>query len=75
MENLLSILEDLHPDIDFETCTTLIDDGIIDSFDIVSIISEVNDVFDVVIPPEEIAPENFNSAQALYELIERLADE
>ncbi|MBR3808575.1 MAG: acyl carrier protein [Lachnospiraceae bacterium] len=75
MENLLSILEDLHPDVDFETCTTLIDDGIIDSFDIVSIISEVNDVFDVVIPPEEIAPENFNSAQALYELIERLADE
>ena len=53
----------------------MIDDGIIDSFDIVSIISEVNDVFDVVIPPEEIAPENFNSAQALYELIERLADE
>lgn len=75
MKNLLSILEDLHPDVDFETCTTLIDDGIIDSFDIVSIISEVNDVFDVVIPPEEIAPENFNSAQALYELIERLADE
>ena len=75
MENLLSILEDLHPDVDFETCTTLIDDGIIDSFDIVSIISEVNDVFDVVIPPEEIAPENFNSAQALFELIERLADE
>ena len=75
MKNLLRILEDLHPDVDFETCTTLIDDGIIDSFDIVSIISEVNDVFDVVIPPEEIAPENFNSAQALYELIERLADE
>ena len=75
MDELLEILEDLHPDVDFETCTTLIDDGIIDSFDIVSIISEVNDVFDVVIPPEEIAPENFNSAQALYELIERLADE
>lgn len=75
MDSLLSILEDLHPDVDFESCTTLIDDGIIDSFDIVSIISEINDVFDVIIPPEEIAPENFNSAQALYELIERLADE
>lgn len=75
MENLLSILEDLHPDVDFETCDTLIDDGIIDSFDIVSIISEVNDAYDVVIPPEEILPENFNSAQALFELIERLADE
>lgn len=75
MDSLLSILEDLHPDVDFESCTTLIDDGIIDSFDIVSIISEINDVFDVIIPPEEITPENFNSAQALYELIERLADE
>ena len=75
MKNLLSILEDLHPDVDFETCDTLIDDGIIDSFDIVSIISEVNDAYDVVIPPEEILPENFNSAQALFELIERLADE
>ena len=74
MKNLLSILEDLHPDVDFETCTTLIDDGIIDSFDIVSIISEVNDVFDVVIPPEEIAPENFNSAEAMWELITRLQD-
>ena len=75
MEELLSILEDLHPDIDFETCDTLIDDGIIDSFDIVSIIAEINDQFDVVIPAEEIVPENFNSARALYELIERLADE
>lgn len=75
MEELLNILEDLHPDIDFETCDTLIDDGIIDSFDIVSIIAEINDQFDVVIPAEEIVPENFNSASALYELIERLADE
>jgi acyl carrier protein len=75
MEELINILEDLHPDIDFNMCNTLIDDGIIDSFDIVSIIAEVNDTFDVVIPAEEIVPENFNSAQALYELIERLADE
>ena len=75
MDELLTILEDLHPDIDFNTCDTLIDDGIIDSFDIVSIIAEVNDTFDVVIPAEEIVPENFNSAQSLYELIERLADE
>ena len=60
---------------DFETCTTLIDDKILDSFDIISVISEINEEFDVVIPAEEIIPENFNSAQALYELITRLADE
>ena len=75
MEALLEILNDLHPEGDFETCNTLVDDKIIDSFDIVTIISEVNEEYDVVIPAEEIIPENFNSAEALYELICRLEDE
>ena len=75
MDSLLEILQDLHPEVDFETCDTLVDDKIIDSFDIVSIISEINEEFDVVIPAEEIIPENFNSAEALYELIQRLGDE
>lgn len=75
MTELLEILENLHPEVDFETCTTLIDDKILDSFDIITIISEINEEFDVVIPAEEIIPENFNSAQALYELVTRLADE
>lgn len=69
------ILENLHPEIDFNTCETLIDDGLIDSFDIVTIISEINEEYDVVIPAEEIVPENFNSAKALYSLIQRLEDE
>lgn len=75
MEQLLEILEGLHPEVDFEICDTLVDDKIIDSFDIITIISEINEEFDVVIPAEEIIPENFNSAQALYDLIQRLADE
>ena len=75
MTELLEILENLHPEVDFDTCTTLIDDKILDSFDIITIISEINEEFDVVIPAEEIVPENFNSAQALYELVTRLADE
>ena len=75
MNDLIEILENLHPEVDFDTCDTLIDDKILDSFDIISIISEINEVFDVVIPAEEIVPENFNSAEALYELISRLADE
>lgn len=75
MEELLEILEDLHDDVDFETCTTLIDDKILDSFDIVTIVAEVNNEFDVQIPAEELKPENFNSAQSLYALIQRLENE
>ena len=71
----MEILENLHPEIDFNTCETLIDDGLIDSFDIVTIISEINEEYGVVIPAEEIVPENFNSAKALYSLIQRLEDE
>ena len=75
MEELLEILEELHDDVDYDTCTTLIDDKILDSFDIVTIVAEVNNVFVVQIPAEALIPENFNSAQALYALIERLEDE
>ena len=75
MEQLLEILSGLHPEIDFENTDGLIDDGILDSLDIVSIVSSVYSEFDVTIPPEEIVPENFNSASALMELIERLDEE
>lgn len=75
MEQLLEILNGLHPEIDFETCESLIDDKIIDSFDIVTLISEISDEFDINIPVEEIIPKNFNSAKALNELIERLIEE
>ena len=75
MTELLDILENLHPEVDFDTCTTLIDDKILDSFDIITIICEINEEFDVVIPAEEIVPENFNSAQALYALVKKLEDE
>ena len=75
MDELIEILKDLHSDVDFDTCTTLIDDKILDSFDIVSIVSEVNDRFDVAIPAKELVPENFNSAKALWELITRLEED
>lgn len=75
MNDLLEILTSLHPEVDFETCETLIEDKILDSFDIISIISEVSEQFDVTISAEHIIPENFNSAKALYELIQRLEDE
>ena len=75
MEALFEILKGLHPEVDFETCDTLIDDKILDSFDIITIITEINTEYDVAVPAEEIIPENFNSAEALYDLVERLQDE
>ncbi|HEY8421774.1 MAG TPA: acyl carrier protein [Thermoclostridium sp.] len=75
MEALLRILEDLHPEVDFETNKSLIDDKILDSFDIITLIAEISEEYDVKIPVDEIVPENFNSAEALYNLIQRLKDE
>lgn len=75
MEQLMEILNSLHADIDFETCTSLIDDKILDSFDIVTIITEINNEFDVAVPAEEIVPSNFNSAHALQAMINRLLDD
>lgn len=75
MEKLIAILTSLHPDVDFENTDSLIDDGILDSLDIVSLVTEINAEFDVTIPAEEIVPENFNSAQALMELITKLDEE
>jgi acyl carrier protein len=73
MDKLIEILSDLHPDVDFATETGLIDNGILDSFDVVTLVAEIDDNFDVQIPAEELIPDNFNSAESLYALIQRLA--
>lgn len=75
MKELLEILNDLHPDVDYEAEERLVDDMILDSMDIVSLISEISETFDVTITAKDIVPENFNSAKALYALIQRLEDE
>ena len=75
MEELLEILEDIQPDADYENCTTLIDDGILESFAILSIVGELEDEFDISITPAEIIPENFNSAAALWAMVQRLQNE
>ena len=72
MERLIAILKDIHEDVDFELEDNLVDDGILDSLDIVTLITEINSEFGVSIPPEEIIPENFNSAEAHFDLIQRL---
>ena len=63
MEKLLEILKSIRPDVDFENETALIDDGILDSFDVVSIISELDNEFDVQVRITELDPENFNSVE------------
>lgn len=74
-ETILEILQDLHEDVDFENEDKLIDKKILDSFDIVTLISELSNEFDVTIPADKIIPENFNSADALAEMIAALEDE
>lgn len=75
MEKLLDILSELHPEVDFEEEKALVDSGILDSFDIVTIVAEIDDGFDVQIPAEELTPENFNSARSLWALVRRLMED
>lgn len=74
MEKLLELLKGVRPDVDFENETALIDDGLLDSFDVVSIISEIDDVFGVQIRINELDPENFNSVEAIWSLIQKLSN-
>ena len=75
MKELLNILREMHPDVDFESEEHLIDNAILDSMDIVGLITEIGEEFDVTITASNIVPDNFNSAKALYALIQRLEDE
>jgi acyl carrier protein len=75
MERILEILKSIRNDVDFETAESLIDDGILDSFDIVSIVAELCDAYDISITADEMEPENFNSAKAMLALVNRIQDE
>ena len=75
MERLIEILEEIDDGVDYENCTTLIDDGILDSLAIISLVAEIEEEFDVQIPTVEIVPSNFNSAKAIWNLIVRLQEE
>ena len=71
MKKILDILTGIRPDIDFETAQKLIDDSILDSFDIISIVSELDEEFGIVINVADLLPENFNSLEAIFELVEK----
>ena len=72
MEELQELLKEVRDDVDFESCTDLIDGKILSSFDIINIISVIDEEYDVAVPATEIIPSNFNSAQAIYDMIQRL---
>ena len=72
MEEVIRILQSLHPDVDFSAECALIDDGILDSLDIVTLVTELCAAFAIIIPPEELLPDHFNSAEAIYEMVRRL---
>lgn len=75
MNELIEILEDIQPEVDYYTCDNLIDGHYLDSIAILSLISEIEDVFDISVPTVEIIPTNFNSAKSIYEMITRLQQE
>ena len=75
MEELLDILNDIQPGVDFENEKHLIDDHLLDSLSIISLVAELEDTFDVTIPAVEIIPDNFNSAEAMLEMLQRLQED
>lgn len=75
MEKIIQILETLHPEIDFRSENQLIDKGILDSFDIISLVGEIDDQMGIEIGIENITPENFNSPQAIHQLVLRLLND
>lgn len=75
MEQLLEILQEMQPDVDFEKETSLVTGGILDSFTIVNLVAELNDAYDIEITASDLVVENFDSAAAILALVERLQDE
>lgn len=75
MEKLLGILKEIRPDVDFANEKKLIDDGILDSFDIISIVNDLNEAYDIEIDIEDLEPDNFNTVEAMLQLIQTLQDE
>lgn len=72
MEKILEILRGLHDDVDYDNEKALIDGGIFDSFDIIQLVGELNDAFDIEINVEDLTSDNFNSAKAIYDLVQEL---
>ncbi len=75
MDRIIEILREIHPETDYENETHLIDNRIFDSFDVVTLVGELMDEYDIEITAEHMIPENFNSASAIYALVQSLEEE
>lgn len=75
MERLIEILEGIQPEVDYTTCTDLIDGHYLDSLSILSLVAEIEEEYDITIPTVEIIPDNFNSAEKLWKMITRLGED
>lgn len=75
MEELLEILQDINPDVDYETEDNLIDGKVLDSLSIIQMINEICDTFDIEIGPKWMRNENFNSAQKIWDMIQAIREE
>ena len=74
MERLYEILEDIQPGVNYKECETLIDGHFLDSLSIIALVAELEDEYDIPIPAVEIIPANFNSAKAMWKMIQRLEE-
>lgn len=75
MEKILNILQEIKPGVDFSVEENIIEDELLDSFDIVTLVAKLNDEFDIEITPSDLIPENFSSAKNIYNLVKKLEDE
>ncbi len=75
MEQLMEQLRKIKRNVDFENETALFDGGFLDSFDVLQIIAMLDEEFDITVPPSQIIPDNFNSAGAIWKMMQRLKDE
>ena len=75
METVLESLAKVKPNVDFKNANAIVDDGLLDSMDIVMLVGELNDEFDIEIQVTDLVPENFNTVDAIVKMVERLEDE
>ena len=75
MDQLLEILMDINPEIDYKSEKNLIDGKVLDSFSIVNLVSQISETFDIEISPKYLVPEHFNSVDAMWKMIQEILDE
>jgi len=74
-EKVLAILQEVKDDVDFATATSLLKNGLLTSLDIISLVSELNDAFDITVPVAEVIPKNFDSVDTICAMVQRILDE